>query len=83
MPSTDFLAIIDPPARIDCCDPGCKPTPVNTQATAAVLAEQHDEWTEMRRYIGVDVLAKARLQLVPDNAADDTAQEVTPAAITA
>jgi putative transposase len=27
----------------------------------AVLAEQHDEWTEMRRYIGLDVLAKSRL----------------------
>ena len=26
----------------------------------AVLAEQHDEWTEMRRYIGLDVLAKSR-----------------------
>src|SRR5438445_573196 len=59
VPSTDFLAIIDPPARIDCCDPGCKPTPVNTQATAAVLAEQHDEWTEMRRYIGLEVLRQS------------------------
>jgi len=27
----------------------------------AVLAEQHDEWNEMRRYIGLDVLAKSGL----------------------
>jgi putative transposase len=26
----------------------------------AVLAEQHDEWTEMRRYIGLDILARSR-----------------------
>ncbi len=26
----------------------------------AVLAEQHDEWTEGRRYLGVDVLARAQ-----------------------
>ena len=25
----------------------------------AVLAEQHDEWTEQRRYLGLDILAKA------------------------
>ncbi len=50
----------------------------------AVLAEQHDEWTEMRRYIGLEVLAKSRLSLVqPDT--DDTAatEEVTNTAITA
>ncbi len=30
----------------------------------AVLAEQHDEWTEMRRYIGLEVLAKSRLSMI-------------------
>jgi putative transposase len=30
----------------------------------AVLAEQHDEWTEMRRYIGLDVLTKSRLTII-------------------
>jgi hypothetical protein len=27
----------------------------------AVLAEQHDEWTEGRRYLGLDVLARSRM----------------------
>ena len=27
----------------------------------AVLAEQHDEWAEGRRYLGLEVLAKSRL----------------------
>jgi len=46
----------------------------------AVLAEQHDEWTEMRRYIGLDVLAKSRLTLL--ETPTDT-EEVTMTAITA
>jgi putative transposase len=46
----------------------------------AVLAEQHDEWTEMRRYIGLDILAKSRLTLIDT---PTTTQEVTMTAISA
>jgi transposase-like protein len=45
----------------------------------AVLAEQHDEWTEMRRYIGLDILARSRAASSPAS----TAEEVTLTAITA
>jgi transposase-like protein len=45
----------------------------------AVLAEQHDERTEMRRYIGLDVLARSRMSAT----AASTAKEVTLTAITA
>ena len=34
----------------------------------AVLAEQHDEWTEGRRYLGLDVLARSRLTAIGDPA---------------
>jgi putative transposase len=49
----------------------------------AVLAEQHDEWTEQRRYIGLEILAKSRLRLIDDTDASSDQQEVTLPAITA
>jgi transposase-like protein len=30
----------------------------------AVLAEQHDEWADGRRYLGLDVLSRSRLALI-------------------
>jgi putative transposase len=41
----------------------------------AVLAEQHDEWAEGRRYLGLDVLTRARISIAPDNPSD--AEEVS------
>jgi transposase-like protein len=41
----------------------------------AVLAEQHDEWTEGRRYLGLDVLARSRITLTP--ASPNTGMEAT------
>ena len=38
----------------------------------AVLAEQHDEWAEGRRYLGLDVLARSRITLASDT------EEATP-----
>lgn len=37
-----------------------------TRLVGAVLVEQSDEWAEGRRYLGLDVLARCRMSLVPD-----------------
>lgn len=42
----------------------------------AVLAEQTDEWAEGRRYLGLDLLARCRLTLVPDTEPEVTADPV-------
>ena len=45
----------------------------------AVLAEQHDEWIEGRRYLGLDVLAAARGDKLADTTDPNENEEVTPA----
>ncbi len=44
----------------------------------AVLAEQHDDWIEGRRYLGLEVLARSRMALITTEKED-----LTPAALTA
>ena len=40
------------------------------------LAEQTDEWAEGRRYLGLDILAKSRLTLIPDTGTEATTDTV-------
>ena len=45
----------------------------------AVLAEQHDEWTEGRRYLGLDVLTRSQAVLTSNEDPADNKPATTPA----
>lgn len=45
-----------------------------TRLADAVLAEQHDEWAEGRRYLSLDVLTRAQLRPAGQPAPDAAAQ---------
>ena len=49
----------------------------------AVLAEQHDDWIEGRRYLGLEVLARSRMTLINTNETTTEKEDLTPAALTA
>jgi len=49
----------------------------------AVLAEQSDEWTEGRRYMSLDVLAKSRIRIVTAQADAPDEPTATTEAMTA
>ena len=47
-----------------------------------MLAEQHDEWAEGRRYLGLDVLARSRITLINTDS-DTEVNDLTQQAISA
>ena len=49
----------------------------------AVLAEQHDDWAEGRRYLGLDVLARSRMAPINTDHTTTEKEDLTPAALTA
>ncbi len=49
----------------------------------AVLAEQHDEWIEGRRYLGLDVLARSRLSVISTPTTQEVTEPLTATAISA
>jgi len=49
----------------------------------AVLAEQHDEWCEGRRYLGLDVLTRSRMSLLAEQTTEEVNDPMTPQAISA
>jgi hypothetical protein len=44
-----------------------------------VLCEQHDEWAVVRRYMSSESLAKARLEVIEDEALEEVRRELVAA----
>ena len=62
----------------DVLDQGPEDGPV-VRLVGAVLAEQTDEWAEGRRYLGLDLLARCRMHLIPAPQEDTTTTTELPA----
>ena len=48
----------------------------------AVLAEQHDEWIEGRRYLGLDVIARSQKTSTETTENTEGSEAMTPQALT-
>jgi len=57
--------------------------PSTIRLVGAVLAEQHDEWIEGRRYFGLDVLTRSRTPLPDTTNSEETNPTMTTTAISA
>ena len=59
------LSVVMPETRNDSHDELVERYPAVPAAVSYGVAEQYDEWTEGRRYLGLDVLARSRISLAP------------------